>query len=143
MWASDSTYIATGEGWLNLFVIIDLYSRRVIGAGRIPSECCSPMRPGWAISKSLGAATLLQAFWMAVTRRGAPEGLVFHSDRGVQFASVAFRNVVRKKKIIQSMSRRGNWWDNACVESVLLEPEERADRANSLRRPPGSDDRDL
>ena len=104
VWASDATYIATGEGWLYLFVIIDLYSRRVIG---------------WAMSRSLGTTTLLSAFWMAATRRGAPEGLIFHSDRGVQYASVAFRNVLRKKRFIQSMSRRGNCWDNACAESFF------------------------
>jgi putative transposase len=104
VWASDATYIATAEGWLYLFVVIDLYSRRVVG---------------WAMSKSLGSATLLQAFWMAMARRGAPEGLIFHSDRGVQYASTRFRNVLRKKRFIQSMSRKGNCWDNACVESFF------------------------
>jgi transposase InsO family protein len=104
VWASDATYIATAEGWLYLFVIIDLYSRRVVG---------------WAMSKSLGTTTLLQALWMAVARRGAPEGLVFHSDRGVQYASTRFGNVLRKKRFIQSMSRKGNCWDNACVESFF------------------------
>jgi transposase InsO family protein len=104
VWASDATYVATAEGWLYLFVIIDLYSRRVVG---------------WAMSKSLGTTTLLRALWMAVARRGAPEGLVFHSDRGVQYASTRFRNVLRKKRFIQSMSRKGNCWDNACVESFF------------------------
>jgi transposase InsO family protein len=104
VWASDATYIATAEGWLYLFVIIDLYSRRVVG---------------WAMSKSLGTKTLLKAFWMAVAGRGAPGGLIFHSDRGVQYASRGFRNVLRKKRFIQSMSRKGNCWDNACVESFF------------------------
>jgi putative transposase len=104
VWASDATYIATAEGWLYLFVIIDLHSRRVVG---------------WAMSKSLATATLLQAFWMAVVRRGAPEGLIFHSDRGVQYASMRFRNVLREKRFIQSMSRKGNCWDNACAESFF------------------------
>ncbi len=104
VWAGNATSIATAEGWLYLFVIIDLYSRRVIG---------------WAMSKNLGTRTLLQAFWMAVVRRGAPKGLIFHSDRGVRYASVAFRTVLRKKRIIQSMSRKGNSWDNACVESFF------------------------
>jgi transposase InsO family protein len=104
VWASDATYIATAEGWLYLFVIIDLYSRRVVG---------------WAMSKSLASATLLRSFWMAVAGRGAPEGLIFHSDRGVQYASTRFRNVLRKKRFIQSMSRKGNCWDNACVESFF------------------------
>jgi len=104
VWASDATYVATAEGWLYLFVIIDLHSRRVIG---------------WAMSKSLATSTLLQAFWMAVARRGAPEGLIFHSDRGVQYASRSFRNVLRRKRFIQSMSRKGNCWDNACAESFF------------------------
>jgi transposase InsO family protein len=95
---------ATDEGWLYLFVIIDLYSRRLVG---------------WAMSKSPGTATLLQALWMAVARRGAPEGLIFHSDRVVQYASTRFRNVVRKKRFIQSMSRKGNYWDNVCIESFF------------------------
>jgi transposase InsO family protein len=79
VWASDITYVATGEGWLYLCVIIDLYSRRVIG---------------WAMSKSLGTEVLLQAFWMAFLRRGRPEGVIFHSDRGVQYASSRYRDVL-------------------------------------------------
>ena len=104
VWASDATYIATAEGWLYLFVIIDLHSRRVVG---------------WAMSKSLATSTLLRAFWMAVARRKAPAGLIFHSDRGVQYASKRFRNVLHKKRFIQSMSRKGNCWDNACAESFF------------------------
>lgn len=104
VWASDLTYVATGEGWLYLCVIIDLYSRRVIG---------------WAMSKSLGTDVLLRAFWMACMRRGNPEGVIFHSDRGVQYASKSFRRVLGEKKLLQSMSRRGNCWDNACAESFF------------------------
>ena len=104
VWASDLTYVATGEGWLYLCVIIDLYSRRVIG---------------WAMSKSLGTDVLLRAFWMACMRRGNPKGVIFHSDRGVQYASKSFRRVLGEKKLLQSMSRRGNCWDNACAESFF------------------------
>lgn len=104
VWASDLTYIATGEGWLYLCVILDLYSRRVIG---------------WAISKSLGTDTVLHALWMAITRRGNPRGVIFHSDRGVQYASVKFRRVLRRRGFLQSMSRRGDCWDNACAESFF------------------------
>ena len=104
VWASDLTYIATGEGWLYLCVIIDLYSRRVIG---------------WSMSNSLSTEVLLRAFWMACMRRGNSEGVVFHSDRGVQYASKSFRRALRKKKMVQSMSRRGNCWDNACAESFF------------------------
>jgi transposase InsO family protein len=103
-WASDITYVATGEGWLYLCVVIDLYSRRVIG---------------WSMSKSLSADIVLSAFWMAVKGRKAPSGVIFHSDRGVQYASKRFRRVLRRRRYLQSMSRRGNCWDNACVESFF------------------------
>ena len=69
VWASDLTYIPTAEGWLYLCVIMDLYSRRIIG---------------WSMSKSLRTLTVLEALWMAISRRGNPKGVVFHSDRGVQ-----------------------------------------------------------
>ena len=104
VWASDLTYIPTAEGWLYLCVIMDLFSRRIIG---------------WAMSKSLGTVTVLKALWMAISRRGNPTGVIFHSDRGVQYASLSFRRVLRKKRFIQSMSRKGNCWDNACVESFF------------------------
>jgi transposase InsO family protein len=103
-WASDLSYIATGEGWLYLCVIPELYSRRVIG---------------WAMSKNLGATMVIQALWMAIAARKPPRGVVFHSDQGVQYGSTRFRNVLRKKRFIQSMSRKGNVWDNACVESFF------------------------
>ena len=104
VWASDLTYIATAEGWLYLCVILDLYSRRVIG---------------WATSKSLGTTSVLKALWMAITGRGNPRTVIFHSDRGVQYASTMFRRVLRKRGFLQSMSRKGNCWDNACVESFF------------------------
>ena len=104
VWASDLTYVATAEGWLYLCVILDLYSRRVIG---------------WATSKSLGTTSVLKALWMAITGRGNPRNVIFHSDRGVQYASIVFRRVLRKRGFRQSMSRKGNCWDNACVESFF------------------------
>lgn len=104
VWASDLTYIATAQGWLYLCVILDLYSRRVIG---------------WAMSKSLGTTLVLEALWMAIARRGAPRGVIFHSDRGVQYASGRYRRVLRRKGFYQSMSRKGDCWDNACVESFF------------------------
>ena len=104
VWASDLTYVATAEGWLYLCVILDLYSRRVIG---------------WATSKSLGTTSVLKALWMAITGRGNPRNVIFHSDRGVQYASTMFRRVLRKRGFFQSMSRKGNCWDNACVESFF------------------------
>jgi len=104
VWASDLTYVATAEGWLYLCVILDLYSRRVIG---------------WATSKSLGTTSVLKALWMAIIGRGNPRNVIFHSDRGVQYASTMFRRVLRKRGFFQSMSRKGNCWDNACVESFF------------------------
>ncbi len=104
VWAGDLTYIATAEGWLYLCVILDLYSRRVIG---------------WATSKSPGTTSVLKALWMAITGRGNPRNVIFHSDRGVQYACTMFRRVLRKRGFFQSMSRKGNCWDNACVESFF------------------------
>lgn len=104
VWASDLTYIATAEGWLYLCVVIDLFSRRVVG---------------WAMSRRLGTRMALQALWMAITGRGNPRSVIFHSDRGVQYASRRFRRVLRSRGFLQSMSRKGDCWDNACVESFF------------------------
>ena len=104
VWVSDITYVATAEGWVYLCAILDLCGRTVVG---------------WSISKSLGTDLVFDAFWMAIMRRRPPRGLMFHSDRGVQYASVAFRRVLKMKGFVQSMSRKGNCWDNACAESFF------------------------
>ena len=104
VWISDLTYLATAEGWLYLCVILDLYSRRVVG---------------WSMSESLATDMVLRAFWMAVNSRRPPEGLIFHSDRGVQYASGSFRRALVSCRMRQSMSRRGDCWDNACAESFF------------------------
>jgi len=104
VWVSDITYIATTEGWLYLAVVLDLCSRRVVG---------------WAMSSHLSKDLVLGAFWMAVLSRRPAKGLVFHSDRGSQYASHAFRGALRHAGAIQSMSRKGDCWDNAPRESFF------------------------
>ena len=103
-WVSDYTYIATAEGWLYLCVILDLANREVIG---------------WSMSSYLGTETLLRAFWSAVRKCKPGEGLIFHSDRGVQYASSRFRRVLHSCRMVQSMSRKGDCWDNAPAESFF------------------------
>lgn len=104
VWASDITYIATSEGWLYLAVILDLCSRRVVG---------------WSMSSRLTTDLVLRAFWMAVGRRKPAEGLMFHSDRGSQYTSKTFCRALERQRMIQSMSRKGNCWDNAPCESFF------------------------
>lgn len=104
-WVSDLTYINTKEGWLYLTVVIDLYDRKVIG---------------WALSKTMEATqTTIAALTMALSNRNTSKGLIFHSDRGVQYACKDFVKVLDKFDIIQSMSRKGNCWDNAVAESFF------------------------
>lgn len=106
VWVSDITYVRTLEGWLYLTVIIDLADRKVIG---------------WSTSKTMKAAdTVISAWNMAILNRPIMGQLIFHSDQGVQYACHEFRAVLRKAKtVIQSMSRKGNCWDNACAESFF------------------------
>lgn len=101
-WAGDITYIWTGEGWLYLAVVLDLFSRMAIG---------------WAMSHSMKTRFVLDALQMAINRRGTPAGLLWHSDRGVQYADALTRALADKYGIECSMSRKGNCWDNAVVES--------------------------
>ncbi len=102
-WAADITYIPTGEGWLYLAVILDLASRRVVG---------------WALRTRLDQELALAALRMALLHRGARGG-VHHSDRGVQYASHAYQHLLREAGFTASMSRRGNCYDNAVVESFF------------------------
>ena len=104
VWASDITYVATSEGWMYLCTVLDLYSRRVVG---------------WSLSISLGTELVLAAVAMAVIRRRPPRGLMFHSDRGVQYTSDQFPGIAKGYGFIQSMSRRGGCWDNACAETFF------------------------
>ncbi|GAA4875230.1 hypothetical protein GCM10023333_05600 [Ferrimonas pelagia] len=103
-WAGDITYLWTSEGWLYLAVIIDLHSRAVVG---------------WSMSKRMTAELVCDALTMAMFRRGYPKGVIVHSDRGSQYCSLAYRALLAKHGHHQSMSRKGNCWDNACVESFF------------------------
>ena len=105
VWVSDITYIHTKEGFLYLTTIIDLYDRKIIG---------------WSLSKGMSTEeTSLAAWKMAVKNRKIVDGLIFHSDRGVQYASKKFANTVEFYGVTRSMSRRGNCWDNAVAESFF------------------------
>jgi transposase InsO family protein len=105
VWAGDITYVWTGEGWLYLAVVIDLYSRKVVG---------------WSLGRRLTSTLVCEALLMALwLRRPAKGQLIFHSDRGVQYASDAFRRLLKAHGIEGSMSRKGDCWDNAPVESFF------------------------
>lgn len=101
---SDITYIQTTEGWLYLAMIIDLFSRKVIG---------------WSMSEYIDADLVCDALTMALWRRKLPQGVIVHSDRGSQCASNVFRNKIAEHELIQSMSRKGDCRDNACAESFF------------------------
>ena len=104
VWVSDITYLPSRSGWLYLVVFIDLFSRRLVG---------------WQVSDSLAHDTVLTALERAVHRRRPGPGLLIHSDRGVQYCCDGFREVIGRHRFIQSMSRKGNCWDNAVAESFF------------------------
>ena len=103
-WVSDITYIRITTGWVYLAVIIDLFNRQVVG---------------WAVSKNINCKLICKAFNNAVRERGCSGELIFHSDRGVQYAANDFRELVDFFKAKRSMSRKGNCWDNAVAESFF------------------------
>jgi transposase InsO family protein len=106
-WVSDITYLPTQNGWLYLTMVLDLYDRKIIG---------------WSFSDDMETVnTTIPAFHMAVKNRPPQAGLIFHSDRGVQYCAYAFRDALRFgcPSVRQSMSRKGNCWDNACAESFF------------------------
>lgn len=104
VWVTDVTAIATWEGWLYLAAILDLYARRVVA---------------WAVSSNNDTALALAALQGALRRRKPRRGLVHHSDRGSPYASEAYRKVLEEHGIVQSMSRKGDCWDNAVAESFF------------------------
>ena len=104
-WASDITYIPTATGWSYLAVILDLYSRKVIG---------------WALDRQMPASLTCEALRMALEQRQPEPGLLLHSDQGCQYTSAAWRRLLARHQIQASMSRRGNCWDNAVVERFFL-----------------------
>ena len=103
-WATDITYVWTAEGWLYLAVVMDLYSRRIVG---------------WSTANHLETSLCLEALSMALKHRANVEGMIHHSDRGVQYASHRYRQELESRGIECSMSRRGNCWDNAVAESFF------------------------
>jgi len=102
VWAGDLTYVWTTEGWLCLAVILDLYSRRVIG---------------WAMDHRLTVDLAERALTMALANRTPLAGLLHHSDRGSQYAATSYQQLLAARGVTASMSRKGNCWDNACIES--------------------------
>jgi putative transposase len=102
VWASDATGVLTGQGWLYLVAVLDLCSRRVVG---------------WAMHQSLDARLVSAALRMALLQRRPRQSLIVHSDRGSQFASAAYRQLLAQHGLVASMSRPGNCYDNAFIES--------------------------
>ncbi len=103
-WVADITYVATAEGWLYLACVLDLASRRIVG---------------WSMSGRMQAALVCDALKMAYWRRKPAAGLIVHSDRGSQYASDIYRRLIADYRMVQSMSRRANCWDNSVMESFF------------------------
>jgi putative transposase len=103
-WIADFTYIWTAEGWLYVAAVVDLFSRRVVG---------------WSMSTAMTAQLVTDALVMAIWRRGKPDALVHHSDRGSQYSSEQFQRLMADHGVVCSMSRSGNVWDNAAMESFF------------------------
>ena len=103
-WIADFTYLWTAEGWLYVAAVIDLFSRRVVG---------------WSMSAAMTAQLVTDALLMAVWRRGKPDALLHHSDQGSQYTSEQFQRLMADHGIVCSMSRSGNVWDNAAMESFF------------------------
>lgn len=101
-WVADITYVSTRQGWVYVAAILDLYSRQVVG---------------WAVSQQINTELVLMALKMALCHRQPPAGLVFHSDRGVQYASQQYRQALEAAKMVPSMSRKANCYDNAAMEA--------------------------
>lgn len=126
VWCSDITYLWTMEGWLYLAVVIDLFSRKVVG---------------WAMSGKMKTSLVTEALSMAYWRRKPGQGLIHHSDRGSQYAGCEYQNPLGAYGMICSMSRKGNCWDNAVVESFfhILKTEWTADMLYRNRNDARSD----
>lgn len=103
-WVSDFTYVWTTEGWLYVAAVLDLYSRRIVG---------------WSMSQNMTAQLVIDALMMAIWRRGKPVSLMHHSDQGSQYASEDFQRMLAAHGITCSMSRKGDCWDNAAMESFF------------------------
>ena len=103
-WVSDITYVATGEGWLYLAAVMDLFSGKIVG---------------WAMDKQMTSTLVCDALRQAIGRTNPPSAVICHSDRGVQYACRTYRALLKRHRFVQSMSRKGNCWDNAPMESFF------------------------
>lgn len=103
-WLTDITYVPTREGWLYLAAVLDVFSRRIVG---------------WSMSERIDTELVTSALQMATTQRSPQPGLLHHSDRGVQYASDAYQQILSDLGVVCSMSRKGNCWDNAMMESFF------------------------
>jgi putative transposase len=104
VWVSDITYIRTDEGWLYLAIMLDLFSRQIVG---------------WQMSSRIDTPLVKDALQAALVNRGHPKGVMIHSDRGSQYCAKTFRKMIEDNKLMQSMSRKANCWDNAVAESFF------------------------
>ncbi len=104
VWAGDLTFVPTRTGWLTVAVLVDLYSRRVVG---------------WAMSTRQTLSVVAEAWWMAWHRRRPAPGLVHHSDQGNQYRATLYQTLLARRGVVPSMSRKGNCYDNAPVESFF------------------------
>ena len=104
VWVTDITYIRTLRGWTYLSVIRDLFNHEIVG---------------WSYADHMRTELVLESLYMAMRKRNPPKGLIMHSDRGSQFASQDYRKELKVFGIVQSMSRKGDCWDNACAESIF------------------------
>lgn len=102
VWVTDATCVLTGQGWLYVVALLDVHTRRIVG---------------WAMHQNLDADLAIRALKMAINQRRPKPSLIVHSDRGTQFASAAYRQVLRDHGLLASMSRKGNCYDNAFIES--------------------------
>lgn len=102
VWVTDATSVLTGEGWLYVVALLDIYTRRIVG---------------WAMDRHLDAPLAVKALQMAIAQRRPRPALIVHSDRGTQFASAAYRQTLAAHQLVPSMSRKGNCYDNAFIES--------------------------
>ena len=103
-WVADITYVPTDEGWLYLAAVMDLFSRRVVG---------------WSMASTLCTSLVKDAVWMAIADRQPDAGLIHHSDRGSQYASTEYQTLLDSHQMVVSMSRSGNCYDNAPMESFF------------------------
>jgi len=118
VWVADTTYLPIATGFIFLVVVLDLFSRKVVG---------------WSLGDGLDAELSAEALRRALAARRPPAGLIFHSDRGAEFAARSFRDLLARAGAVQSMSRKGNCWDNAAAESFFSTLEFEGPRSHSWR----------